>query len=191
MNIGLECICIINTTGYISFLNNEFHYATNLKINDCIYDQIDRSINTADDFINKIQNIHLQNDRFNLHTINHEMIASNGLVYTLEVSSRVNHEDESYISMIIRNTPSLIQRLKDDLVFMRIPLNRKKIHYSSPINVLVVHYGIEVCEYIQELFVNTIHHCDYETGTNANMNTNANINTNVYTNHINRFIYLR
>jgi len=76
MNEVKESICIIDKTGTISWMNNEFYYSTGLRINDCIYDHIDESIDNGDDFINRISNINMQTN--NLLSISHQMITKDG-----------------------------------------------------------------------------------------------------------------
>jgi len=36
--------------GIISWMNNEFHYCTGLRMTDCVYDHIDKSVDTGDSF---------------------------------------------------------------------------------------------------------------------------------------------
>ena len=149
----IECICIINKTGTISWMNNEFHSSTGLKMNDCIYDHIDESIDNGNDFINRISNINMQTN--DLLSISHQMITKDGWPYTLYVNSIMNAD---HISLVITFSPSVYERLFNH------PVYRIKLHYSSPIKVLVVDDSIVESRFMKRLIDQTgIHSCDIET----------------------------
>lgn len=151
----MECICIIDKSGTISWMNNEFYYSTGLRMSDCIYDHIDESIDNGDDFINRISNIKVKTNRLDLLSISHQMITKDGWIYTLYVNSIMNAD---HISLIINDSLSLHQRLFNH------PVYRIKLHYSSPIKILVVDDSIVASRFMKKLIDQTgIHSCDIET----------------------------
>jgi len=161
----IECICIVDKkTGIISWMNNEFYYTTELRMNDCIYDQIDKSIDNGNDFISRISSIDVQTNRTDLLSIHHQMITKDGWIYTLFVNSVMNID---YISLIISDSPSLYQRLSNN------PVYRIKIHCSTPVKVLLVGDSIVECKLFKNLVDQTsIHSCDIETDSVTFLETN-------------------
>ena len=161
----IECICIVDKkTGIISWMNNEFYYSTGFRMNDCIYDQIDKSIDNGNDFISRISNIVVQTNRIDLFSIHHQMITKDGWIYTMIVNSIMNID---YISLIIRDSPSLHQRLSSN------PVYRIKMHCSAPVKVLVVDDSTVECKFIKNLLDQTrIHSCDIETDSITFLDTN-------------------
>jgi two-component system cell cycle response regulator DivK len=156
----MESICIIDRMGIISRMNNEFHYSTGLRMTDCVYDHIDKSVDTGDSF----KNIELQNNRFDLFPIDQQMITSDGWVYILHVNSVMTKD---YISLIIRDTTSLSQRL------MINPVYRIKFHFDTAIKVLVIDDSIVMCKAMKRLIEQSrTHICDIETDSTTSLDAN-------------------
>ena len=73
----MDAMCIINkNSGIITYCSKEFSMSTSLVIHDKLYNQIDKSIDNGDDFINRISNINMQTN--NLLSISHQMITKDG-----------------------------------------------------------------------------------------------------------------
>jgi CheY-like chemotaxis protein len=83
------------------------------------------------------------------------MITKDGWPYTLYVNSIMNAD---HISLMITFSPSVYERLFNH------PVYRIKLHYSSPIKVLVVDDSIVESRFMKRLIDQTgIHSCDIET----------------------------
>ena len=159
-----ESLCIVDKTGIISWCTNEFYLFTGLKYNDNIHEHIDNSIsNTGDIFIDKIKNIHLQNNRFDLFPINQQMITPDGWKYRLDVNNLMTND---YVSMIIKDIESIYQRLFTIPLYRlaTIPSYRRAIlHFNSPIKVVAVDDSRVTCNIIKRLIDQTLKHsCDIE-----------------------------
>ena len=163
--MNIDCICIIDKEGMISYVTNEFHYCTGLRISDNIIDQIDNTIDDGNEFINKISNIQNLDHRFDLYPINFHMITPDGWNYKLDVMSVMS--DYTYIVMIIKDVSIARQRLLAN------PVYRIIYHSSIPIKALVIDDSITTCRVIKRLIQqDDIHTCDIETDSTNVLDTN-------------------
>ena len=154
--MNIDCVCIIDKEGIISYMSNEFHYSTGLRMSDCIFDHIDNTIDDGNEFINKINNIQNQNYRFDLYPINHHMITPDGWNYTLDVMSIMFAN--TYISMIIKDVSLVRQRLLTN------PVYRIRYHFIIPIKALVIDDSITTCHVMKRLIEQDgIHNCNIES----------------------------
>ncbi len=151
----MDFICIIDREGKINCCFDEFSKCTGLRIDDNIFDQIDKTTNTGEAFITHLRNIDQYGTRsFDIYPITQPMITPDGWRYDLYVKDYLGRVG---IHLIIPRS-QMSERLEyiNDLVLKR------QQYLSAPVKVLLVDDSIVVCKTIKRLLENAKHECDFE-----------------------------